>query len=99
MTPQERASNHLITLQERLALQLRLPLPGERFQPNAAPGSKRVTRLWSDRKVPIFERNRLPVLDNGKGKILWAPYCRPHRDLIAQSNTQAWLLTWRLGDH
>ncbi|MBE0583701.1 MAG: tRNA lysidine(34) synthetase TilS [Desulfofustis sp.] len=41
---------------------LREPLAGERFVPLGAPGSKKVSRLLSDRKVPRHQRHRYPVL-------------------------------------
>ena len=99
LTQQKSESSHLISIPKSFALHLRLPLPGERFLPYAAPGSKRVTRLWSDRKVPIFERKRLPVLSNNEGKILWAPHCRPHHELMPHTNSKTWLLTWRIDNH
>lgn len=63
--------------QIKLPISLSLPPSGARFQPIGAPGRKRVTRLWSDRKIPVFERMRLPVLMDATNQILWIPHCRP----------------------
>ena len=84
----------------QMPLKLRLPPKGARYHPYKAPGSKRVKRLWSDRKVPLSERRYLPVLIDDSGQILWAPYCRPATWLYqqdqARSDLQAipWCLTW-----
>ena len=56
---------------------VRLPHTGERFHPLGAPGGKRVSRLWSDRGVPLLLRERLPLLSDGRGP-LWLPFCRLH---------------------
>ncbi|RJX36407.1 MAG: tRNA lysidine(34) synthetase TilS [Desulfarculus sp.] len=48
---------------------LRSPLPGERFHPLGAPGSKRLSRFLIDRKVPPWWRARTLVVADRKG--LW----------------------------
>jgi tRNA(Ile)-lysidine synthase len=54
---------------------LRRPWTGARFHPAGAGGSKRVRRLWSDRKYPPFERDTLPVLCDERDRIIWVPGC------------------------
>lgn len=46
-------------------LVLRLPLAGERFHPLGAPGTKKVLRFLSDRKIAAHEKSRYPVLLHG----------------------------------
>ncbi len=77
-------------------LSLRLPKQGERFAPHFLSGHKRISRLWSDRKVPLFERDRLPVLVNEQDQVIWIPYCQPHKALGEQQRAQVWSLNWRL---
>ena len=49
---------------------LRTPERGERFRPAGSPGSKRISRLWGDRKVPRSHRADLPLLE-AAGVIVW----------------------------
>lgn len=85
-------------------LKLCLPPPGARYRPHKAPGSKRIKRLWSDRKVSAQERVRLPVLIDDGGRILWAPHCRPAMWLcdppkeINDAQERSWYLEWCLRD-
>ena len=65
------------------------PPQGSRFQPFNSPGRKRVKRLWSDQKIPLFERDRLPVMIDGNGRILWVPYCRPHQDILSSQTSNS----------
>jgi tRNA(Ile)-lysidine synthase len=64
----------------RAALQadtLRAPLvvrnrrPGDRLRPFGAPGSRKLQDLLVDRKVPREERDRLPLVVDQTGRILW----------------------------
>ena len=88
--------------QARMPFRLCLPPRGARYQPYKSPGSKRIKRLWSDRKIARSERDRLPILIDGDQHILWAPYCRPAAWLYekphphSDSNTTTWFLTWEL---
>jgi tRNA(Ile)-lysidine synthetase-like protein len=51
-------------------LQLRPPRRGDRFHPLGAPGSRLLSDLFTDRKVPRHERARWPVLVDQEG-IVW----------------------------
>lgn len=53
-------------------LTVRSPLPGERFHPLGAPGSKRLSRFFMDRQVPAWWRRRGPVVADAAG-IWWVP--------------------------
>ncbi len=43
----------------------RTSLPGERFHPLGAPGTKKITRFYNDRKIPAKKRASCPVLFSG----------------------------------
>ena len=89
-------------------LRLELPGTGARYQPLHTEGTKRITRLWSDRKVPMYERDRLPVLFSAIGEIVWAPYCRPSATIASQTTDlpnshpsehladTRWIIEWSL---
>jgi len=44
---------------------------GDRFQPLGAPGSRKVQDLFVDRKVPRAARDRVPVVVDATGRIVW----------------------------
>ena len=52
---------------------LRAPLPGEQFQPLGAPGKKKISRFFSDRKLPRHQRHLFPVLVSGDNEIIAIP--------------------------
>jgi len=53
---------HLIVRQRR---------PGDRLQPLGAPGRRKVQDVLVDRKVPKDDRDRVPIVTNEQGKIVW----------------------------
>ncbi|MCF8123349.1 MAG: tRNA lysidine(34) synthetase TilS [Desulfarculaceae bacterium] len=63
----------------RWPLELRAPQPGERFQPLGAPGSKRLSRLLIDRKVPQWWRARTLILADREGPWWAAPWAVAER--------------------
>ncbi|HET8945353.1 MAG TPA: tRNA lysidine(34) synthetase TilS, partial [Candidatus Polarisedimenticolia bacterium] len=44
--------------------------PGDRFHPQGAPGSRRLKQFLIDRKVPVDERGRIPLVLTGE-RIAW----------------------------
>jgi len=44
--------------------------PGDRFHPQGAPGSRRLKEFLIDRKVPVDERGRIPLVLTGE-RIAW----------------------------
>jgi len=44
---------------------------GDRFQPLGAPGSRKVQDLFVDRKIPRAARDRVPVVVDATGRIVW----------------------------
>lgn len=51
-------------------LTVRSRRPGDRMRPLGAPGSRKVQDIMVDRAVPTSERQRVPVVDNGR-HIVW----------------------------
>lgn len=66
----------------RLPLTVRSRRPGDRFHSLGAPGSRKVQDLLVDRKVPADLRDRVPLVVDGEGRIVWvaglaiAHHCR-----------------------
>jgi tRNA(Ile)-lysidine synthase len=45
--------------------------PGDRFRPLGAPGHRKVQDLFVDRKVPRERRDRVPIVVDAAGQIVW----------------------------
>lgn len=45
--------------------------PGDRFRPAGLGGSKKVQDIFVDRKVPRVERDRVPIVTDVGGRIVW----------------------------
>jgi tRNA(Ile)-lysidine synthetase-like protein len=45
--------------------------PGDRIQ--LPYGTKKLKKLFSEAKIPVGERARIPVLADGEGRVLWVP--------------------------
>jgi tRNA(Ile)-lysidine synthase len=54
-----------------LPLAVRNRRPGDRFRPLGAPGRRKVQDLFVDRKVPRNERDRVPIVVDADGRIVW----------------------------
>jgi tRNA(Ile)-lysidine synthase len=67
--PTERAVLQASAVQ--LPLTVRNRRPGDRIHPFGAPGSRKLQDLFVDRKVPTSERDRVPLVVDAKGWILW----------------------------
>lgn len=52
------------------AITVRWPRPGDRYRPLGLPGTKALSELLADRKVPSFERPFVPVVVDDQG-IVW----------------------------
>jgi tRNA(Ile)-lysidine synthase len=61
------------------AAQIAFPLavrnrrPGDRFRPIGAPGKRKLQDFLVDRKVPRVERDGLPLVVDGRDRIVWVP--------------------------
>ena len=54
-----------------LPLAVRSRRPGDRFRPLGAPGRRKVQDVFVDRKVPRSERDRVPIVVDALGRIVW----------------------------
>jgi tRNA(Ile)-lysidine synthase len=54
-----------------LPLTVRNRRPGDRLRPLGAPGSRKLQDLFVDRKVPRGDRDRVPLVVDEKGRIVW----------------------------
>ncbi len=50
-------------------LEVRSWLPGDRIRLGG--GSRKLKRVFGDRRVPLSERGRIPVLSDAEGRVLW----------------------------
>jgi tRNA(Ile)-lysidine synthetase-like protein len=51
---------------------LRSRRPGDRLRPFGSPGERKLKELLIDRKLPLAERDRLPLLEVA-GRLVWVP--------------------------
>ncbi|HNQ02927.1 MAG TPA: tRNA lysidine(34) synthetase TilS, partial [Syntrophales bacterium] len=56
-------------------LVVRSPRAGDRIQPLGMPGTRKLSRLFIDEKVPRADRGRIPVLADDRS-VLWVPGIR-----------------------
>jgi len=69
---------------------LRAPLrwrswrPGDRIRPLGMSGSRKLQDIFTDARLPVEERRRLPILVNGR-EIVWVPGYRMAREWAAPS--------------
>ena len=54
-----------------LPLAIRSRRPGDRFHPLGAPGARKLQDFLVDRKVPRAERDALPLVVDGRDRIVW----------------------------
>jgi tRNA(Ile)-lysidine synthase len=54
-----------------LPLVVRTRQPGDRVRPAGAPGRRKLQDLLVDRKVPRDERDRVPIVVDASGRIVW----------------------------
>ena len=54
-----------------LPLAVRNRRPGDRLRPLGAPGRRKVQDVFVDRKVPRNERDRVPIVVDANGRIVW----------------------------
>ena len=54
-----------------LPLVVRSRRPGDRLRPLGSPGSRKLQDVLVDRKVPREERDRVPVVVDATGRIVW----------------------------
>lgn len=67
------ATGHQVALQgvDASFLVVRNRRPGDAIRPLGAPGRRKVQDVFVDRKVPRHERDRVPLVVDDRGRILW----------------------------
>jgi tRNA(Ile)-lysidine synthase len=74
-----------------LPLGLRAPRPGDRMRPRGGRGSRKLSDLFIDAKIPRPRRAELPVLVAGDGTILFVPGLRPAEAGRPSGGTRRWI--------
>ena len=72
-------------------LQVRTWRPGDRMRPRGGRGSRKLSDLLVDAKVPRDQRRELPVLMGADGTILFVSGLRPSEAGRPQTGTDRWL--------
>ncbi len=72
-------------------LRLRLPCPGDRMAPRSGRGTRKLSDLLIDAKIPKPERSLLPVLCDASGVILYVPGLRPSQLGRPDETTREWI--------
>ncbi|HVU49219.1 MAG TPA: tRNA lysidine(34) synthetase TilS, partial [Polyangia bacterium] len=78
-------------------LVLRARRPGDRMRPRGGRGSRKLSDLLIDAKVPRAERDRLPVLATSAGVVLYVPGLRPAADARPSAQTSRYLAVTVVG--
>lgn len=63
------------------AFAVRQWMPGDRYRPLGAPGSRKLQDLFVDAKLKSEQKHRLPVIMDRRGSILWVPGFPPCEQL------------------
>jgi tRNA(Ile)-lysidine synthase len=75
-------------------LGLRAPRPGDRMRPRGGRGSRKLSDLFIDAKVPRTSRAGTPILVAGDGTILFVPGLRPAEAGRPVIRTRRWIQVW-----
>ncbi len=78
----------------RFPLMIRGRLPGDRYRPLGAPGSKKLKEILRAKKIPVDHRDGLPVFLSG-GEILWIPGLPVSEDHKVKASTRKILVIRR----
>ena len=68
-------------------LELRSWQPGDRIR--LAYGSKKLKKLFAERRIPVSQRKQIPVLATGSGRVLWVVGAARAADALAPSSGPA----------
>jgi tRNA(Ile)-lysidine synthase len=74
-----------------LPLRVRAPRPGDRMRPRGGRGSRKLSDLFIDAKIPRTRRSGLPLLEAADGTILFVPGLRPSEVGRPGPHTRRWL--------
>tara|TARA_B100000965_G_C19579494_1_gene752868 strand:- start:656 stop:2077 length:1422 start_codon:yes stop_codon:yes gene_type:complete len=77
-------------------LRVRSWVPGDRYHPLGAPGTRKLQDIFTDKKIPREQRALLPLIENGSGELVWCPGLPPAEKSRLQPGTLGALrLTYR----
>ena len=89
------ANKHLVDAKTiQFPLLIRAPHPGERITPLGAPGSKKVSRILSDKKVVRAQRSRHPLLISGTDIIAILGICTAEPTRITDHTEEIIEIEW-----
>lgn len=71
-----------------LPLIVRVPLPGDRIDALGMDGTKKLNRLFIDRKLPKSLRAEWPIVTDAHGQIIWVPYLQRSRIAVVTEETK-----------
>jgi tRNA(Ile)-lysidine synthase len=74
-----------------LPLRVRTPRAGDRMRPRGGRGSRKLSDLFIDAKIPRTRRSGLPLLEAADGTILFVPGLRPSEVGRPGPDTRRWL--------
>ena len=89
---------YLVTENPAQPLIVRQWRDGDRYRPLGAPGSRKLQDCFTDAKIPVLERKRLPVVCSPTGQILWTPGLPPADSAKIEAHTQ-WALRLTYAPH
>jgi tRNA(Ile)-lysidine synthase len=65
--------------------------PGDRMAPRGGRGTRKLSDLLIDAKIPRQERSMLPALCDAAGVILYVPGLRPSQAARPDETTREWI--------
>jgi tRNA(Ile)-lysidine synthase len=78
-------------------LHVRTRNEGDRLEPFGMSGSRKVKNILIDLKVPMHKRDRIPLIFDGEGRLLWIAGVRRSRYALVDDQTKRLLkVIWRL---
>lgn len=80
-------------------LTVRSRLPGDVMKVMGLSGSKKVKDIFIDDKIPPAQRAQIPMIVDGKGRIVWIPGIRRSAIAAVTSSTSRWIsMIWDSGE-
>ncbi|WP_316813679.1 tRNA lysidine(34) synthetase TilS [Pedobacter heparinus] len=85
---QNRNKAYVDTAQLQFPLVLRSRQPGDRFKPMGMKGFKKLSDFFIDEKIPLNDKDQVPVLVNGNGEVIWIAGLRQDHRYRITANTK-----------
>lgn len=74
--PKEQKGNDVFIIDPeavRLPLRVRTRRAGDRMTLKGTKGTKKIKEIFIEAKIPLYERDRWPIVEDAQGNILWVP--------------------------